>query len=209
MKKIELILGLAAILAIILKIIHLPGSTILLTLTFGTLATIYYIFSFALFNDIRLRDISKKASYMDTNAKKIIGAIGLGLALSLIVIGGLFKLLFFPGADFQLRIGLIAIGLILLIATFFYFRNKTNYYKRIFKRIAIYGGLGLILYLTPKSTLIDIYYRNNPDNAELYKKVLADPLNNNNNEEKSNNHNDRLFCGDRIFCPVETSGRQN
>jgi hypothetical protein len=48
---------------------------------------------------------------------------------------------------------------------------------RVFKRIAIYGGLGLILYLTPTATIVDIYYGDNPDYAELYKKVLADPEN--------------------------------
>ena len=150
MKKIELIVGFASILAIILKIIHLPGSSILLTLTFGMLSIFYYLFSFALFNGIRLQDIFKKEAYRDTNAKKIIGTIGLGFVISLIIIGGLFKLQFFPGADFLLRIGLITIGIILLIVTIFYFNNKTDYYKRIIKRIAIYGVLGLILYLIPK-----------------------------------------------------------
>jgi len=64
MKKIELIVGFASILAIILKIIHLPGSSILLTLTFGMLSIFYYLFSFALFNDIRLRDIFKLILYL-------------------------------------------------------------------------------------------------------------------------------------------------
>jgi magnesium-transporting ATPase (P-type) len=177
MKKIELIAGTIAILGLFLKIMYLPGSGILIVLAFVTLAMFYYVFSFALFNAIRLRDILKKSSYKDTNARKIIGAIGLGLTLSLIIVAGFFKLQLFPGGNIQLLIGLITIGLILLIAIIFYFRNKTDYYKRIFKRIAIYGILGLVLYLTPDSTLVDIYYRKNPDYAELYKKVLAAPDN--------------------------------
>jgi hypothetical protein len=177
MKKFELIVGFIAILGIFLKILHIPGGSILTVLAFSTLSMFYYVFSFALFNGISLRNIFKKVSYKDTNAKRIIGAIGLGWALSAILTGVLFKLLFWSGANIQLRGGLYAIGLILPIATIFYFRNKTDYYKRIFKRIAIYGGLGLILYLMPSSTLVDIYYRNNPEYAELYKKVLTDPYN--------------------------------
>ena len=146
MKKFELIVGLIAILGIFLKILHLPGSGILITLAFTTLSMFYYVFSFALFNGIRLRDIFKKASYKDTNAKRIIGAIGLGWAISSIVMGGLFKLQFWAGANMQLLAGLVTIGLILLIATIFYLRSKSEYYKRVFKRIAIYSGLGLVLF---------------------------------------------------------------
>jgi hypothetical protein len=60
--------------------------------------------------------------------------------------GGLFKLQFWAGANMQLLAGLVTIGLILLIATIFYLRSKSEYYKRVFKRIAIYGGLGLVLF---------------------------------------------------------------
>ena len=177
MKKFEFIVGLFAILGIILKVFHVPGGSILAALVFSTLSMFYYVFSFALFNGIRLRDIFKKVSYKDTNAKRIIGAVGLGWAISVIIIGVLFKLQFWAGADFQLLTGLVTIGVILLIAIIFYFRSKAEYYKRIFKRIAIYGGLGLMLYLTPSSVFVDIYYRNNPDYAELFKKVLASPDN--------------------------------
>ena len=177
MKKFELIVGLIAILGIVLKLLHIPGSGVLTALTLSTLSMFYYVFSFALFNGIRIRDIFKKASYKDTNAKRIIGAIGLGFALSAITIGGLFKLQFWPGATIQLMAGLVTTGLILLIAVIFYFRSKADYYKGVFKRIAIYGGLGFILYITPTATIVDIYYGDNPDYAEFYKKVLADPEN--------------------------------
>lgn len=177
MKKFELILGLLAILGIILKLLDIPGNGILTVLVLCTLSMLYFFFGFALFNDIRLRDIFKNASYKDTNAKRIIGAIGLGFALSLVTIGGLYKLQFWPGASMQLMVGLAITGLIMLIAAIFYFRNKADYYTRVFKRIAIYGGLGLVLYLTPSNTLVDVFHGANPEYADLFKKVLADPEN--------------------------------
>ena len=182
MKKFELIVGLIAIFGIFLQICQIPSS-ILTVPALMLLSTFYYVFSFALFNGIRLRDIFKKASYKDTNVKRIIGSIGLGFALSAIIIGGLSKLKFWAGANIYLHIGLVNTGFILLIAIIFYFRNKADYYKRIFKRIVIYGGLGLILYLTPIATLLDIEYADNPvysehpDFAEHYKKMLVEAYN--------------------------------
>jgi len=157
MKKFELIVGLIALLGMFLRIFYVPGSDILIVLVFTILSMFYYVFSFALFNGIRLRDIFRKASYKNTNAKRIIGAVWLGWVLSLMVLGGLFKLLFWTGGNIQLLTGLVNIGLILPIAAIFYFRNKADYYKRIFKRIAIYGGLGLLLYLRPTEAAFSLF----------------------------------------------------
>ena len=176
MKKFEIVVGVIAILSFFLKILHLPGSSILTVLSFSILAIFYYL-GFAFFNNIRLREIFKSSSYQNTNAKRIIGAVGLGFALSTIIMGALFKIQLWPGGTFQLNIGLIVTALLFIIAVFFYLRNKTEYYIRIFKRIAIIGGLGFILTLTPSSTLVDIYFRDNPEYAELLKKVLVDPDN--------------------------------
>ena len=51
----------------------------------------FFYLSFLLVNGIRFRDILKGEAYKDTNTKRIIGAIGLGFALSTIVIAELFK----------------------------------------------------------------------------------------------------------------------
>ncbi len=170
-------MGVLAVLGIILMFLHISGSAVSSVFILSILGLFYFIFSFALFNGIRLRDAFKSESYQDTNLLKIIGAILLGISISLVIFGIQFKLLFWQGANEQLLIGLLPIGLILIVAAIFYFRDKTEFYSRIFKRITIYGGLGLLLYLTPTSTLVDIYYRDNPDFAELFNKVLEDPEN--------------------------------
>lgn len=175
MKKFELITGLIVIVTIILKLLHVPGSSMFIVLSFAALSMFYYVFSFALLNNIRFRDIFKKAAYQHTNAKKNTGAVALGFSISSILIGGLFKLQFYPGAAVQLMAGLVMAGIILSIATVMYFINKSNYYIRVFKRIGIYGAFGLVLFLTQNASLIDIYYGDQPELAELYKKVLANP----------------------------------
>lgn len=172
MRKFERIAGGIAILGILLKILHIPGGSILFLLTLTSLSIFYFLLSFALFNNIELKTMSTE----NTSTKRLVGAIGLGIAISATIIGGIFKLQLWPNPNMQLRLGLVPMGVILVVAIIFYFRNKADdYYKRIFKRIAIYGGLGLILYFTPSTILVDVYYRNNPEHAELLKKVLANP----------------------------------
>jgi len=175
MRKIEFILGTFSLIAITLKLLQVSGGDVLSMWVLSALSLFYYLISFAYFNDIKLRNIFKKESYKVTNAKKIIGAIGLGFALSATVIGCLYKLQFYFGADTNLLIGLVTLLIILIIAIIFYFRNKTNFYVKIFKRIFIIGGLGLILYLTPHTTLVNIYYRNYPDYANALNKAMSNP----------------------------------
>ena len=178
MKKFEIIVGFIAVLGISLKIFHIVGGSILTVLALFTLSIFYYVFSFALFNDIRdirLQDIFRKGAHKDTNAKgiKVFVQILWSWTIPMVLIGGLFKLQFWQGGNMPLLLGTLTIGFILLIATI----SKEDYYRRIFKRTLIYGVFGLVLYLTPLSTLVDVYYGNHPEYAELYKKVLADPNN--------------------------------
>ena len=183
MKKLEIIVGVIVIFGISLKIFNIPGGSMLMVLALMTLSIFYFVFGFAFLNGIKLRNIFKKESYKDTNAKKIIGAIGFGWGISLIIIGGNCKLQLWPGSIILLLTGLLFTGIIVLIANFFYFRNNAEYYKRIFKRFLIYGGLGLILHLIPATTVLNLHYGNNPyytehpDFEEHYKKMLADPYN--------------------------------
>jgi hypothetical protein len=177
MKRFELILGLLIIASIALKLLHVPGSSLLLILTLLTLSMIYYVFSVALINGIKFRDIFTKQSYKSLCAKRIISAIGFGLAISVLIMGVLFKLQIWSGASGLLLIGLVSTGIILLISVFYYMKDKSESYIRIIKRIAIYGSFGLMMSIITTSTLVDIYYRDNPDYAELYKKILSNPDN--------------------------------
>lgn len=176
MKKLEIILSVSAILAIILKFMVIPGSGFVTVLIFMTLAILYY-FGFALFNNIRFREIFKTSSYRSTNSKRIIGAIALGFSLSMVTIGMLFKLQLWTGAASQLTIGIIFLTAIFLIALFRYLKSKDEFYVPLFKRMAVVGGFGLFMLFTPDSILIDIYYRDHPELAELKKQSMADPGN--------------------------------
>ncbi len=175
MKKLEIILGFFAVLGIALKYFHIPGSTIIIILSFSILSAFYYLFSFAHLNGIGFRGIFKKDSYRQTTIKRILLAVALGFSLSILIIGMLFKIQFWPGALMTLSAGLILCSIVFLFTLFFFLRNKIMAYKRFFIRIYIYGILGLILFLIPQTSLIDVYYRKNPDYAEIYKKHIENP----------------------------------
>lgn len=174
MKKTERILAILTLIAIIFKLLRWPGGGILLIISLSFLSLLYYL-SFALFNDIRFRDVFNKSSYAGISAKRIIGAEVLGLSFSLILIGILFKAQLWPGGGIQLGTGLFFTGIILIVALIYNSRNKANFYKGIFRRIAIIGGFGLLIFMTSTDTIIDTYYPDQPEYREAFKKAVANP----------------------------------
>ena len=90
---------------------------------------------FALFNSIPLKKIFRKESYQSLSPAKIIGTVVLGLSLSEIVIGILFKVQDYEGSAIQLISGLFFLTIILIISVIRYRKNKSGFYKNIFKRI--------------------------------------------------------------------------
>jgi hypothetical protein len=177
MKQTEKILGLLAILALVLKFMLVPGSSILAVLSLSLLALLYQFLSFAFFNNIRLRNIFKKESYRGLTSLRIIGTIVLGFSLAIAVLGILFKFQSYPGASMMLIEGLSALVLCLVVTLIRYSNNKSSNYKRIFSRIAIVGGIALSISLTPRLKLFEILHRNHPAYVQAVKHLDADPDN--------------------------------
>lgn len=182
MKKGELILIAIALVALLLNILLIPGGGVLTVLSLSSLSMIYFYFGFALFNDIPLRKVFKKESYKEVSSARTVGAVGAGMALSMTIIGIMFKFQAWPGSELNLLVGLLGLVVVLIVGLIKCSKNKSEYYTRIFKRAAIFGGLGLILILTPRTSWIDFRYRNYPDYATALKNSIADP----NNDELHN-----------------------
>ena len=177
MKKAEIIIVTLSIIALAMNLLLVPGGGVLTVLALSTLSIIYFYLGFALFNDIRLRKIFKKDSYKEISSSRILGAVGAGITLSMTTIGLMFKFQSWPGADLNLGVGLFGLLIVTIIGLTKYFKNKSDYYTRIFKRAAIFGGLGLIIMLTPETTLVEFKYRNHPEYVNALKKAMADPDN--------------------------------
>lgn len=177
MKKAEIIIAILSIIALGLNLLLIPGGSVLTVLTLLTLSFLYMYLSFALFNAIRLRNIFKKDSYKGISTLRIVGSVGTGFALSATTIGILFKFQSWPGASFNLIAGLFGLLIVTIIGLIKNLKNKSNYYSGIFKRVVIIGGLGLILILIPKTSWVELKYRNHPEYVNALKKAMANPDN--------------------------------
>ena len=177
MKIAEIIFGLTLMISISLKFLDIDGATLMLIVIVCILSLFYWVFSFALLNRIPFRGIFKEESYQHTNAKRIVGAILSGIVLSQLIIGILFKIQLFPGSQIILITGLSFTLIILITAYIFYFRNKIAFYRSVFSRIALYGGIALLLLFIPKTFLVETYFSDHPEYVKLYKKALRNPGN--------------------------------
>ena len=147
MRLLEKVLAIGILFSLILKFNLISGGDEFLMGLTLSLTIIYYPLGFLFFNQIRLRDIFKRAAYKDTNAYKIIIAIIAGLGFSTICIGSLFKLFHFSGANEMLTVGLTTILIVSLVALVFYFRKDKVFGKYILIRTLIIGGTGVVLFL--------------------------------------------------------------
>jgi hypothetical protein len=177
MKKTELILGILSLISVGLNLFLVFGGQVLSMLTLSILSVIYFVFGFALFNDIRFRDIFNAKSFQGISTTRIIGSIAAGISLSITLVGILFKIQSLPGATFELMSGLFFLIIVSIIGAAQFLRTKSKFYIGIFKRALLIGGFGLTLILLPKGAFIDFKYRNHPSYAQALKNVVSNPLN--------------------------------
>jgi hypothetical protein len=177
MRNTELIIGASAIIGFILKIFMIAGADILLTISLTSLAAYYYFFGFAAIHGISIRNVFRKDSYKGISAMAIIGSIVLGWSLSIIALGILFRLLFLPGGNSQLTIGVATLWVLFIVLIIKYFTKRKEYLKKAIARILISVSLGTILLITPNNTLVDVLFFKNPEYAKVYKEYLENPEN--------------------------------
>jgi len=177
MKKAEIIIATLSLLAVGMNIFLISGGSTLCAMLLMTLSAFYFYFGFALFNDIKIREIVHKETFTRISTLRIIGAIGSGMALCISIIGILFKLFSWPGANVLLYAGLIGLLFVSLIGLSKYLTNKSSFYLKILRRTIIVGVFGLILFLLPNMSIMEFKYRNYPEYINAYKKACENPDN--------------------------------
>lgn len=144
MKVFEQILVGTALLGFLMKVMLIPGGSELLFLGCTLGALFYWSFSFATFNHIPLRAIFKKTSYANVSAGRILGSIGLGMALCTIIIGIQYRLLLLYGAAEMITVGAASLT-VLLLAALLVMVFKKRALDRFYRSVLIRGGLALII----------------------------------------------------------------
>ena len=177
MKKAEIVIVVLCITAVILNFMLVPGGVLFTVLTFMLLSILYFNLGFALFNGIRLRNIFKKESYVGIKASRMIGCIGTGMALSLLIVGLLFKLLSWPGSFVNLMAGLFFVAVVLIISIIKLVTSKSSFYKWIIIRCVVLFTIGFICINLRPYAIMDFKYRNHPAFLAAFKAREADPGN--------------------------------
>jgi len=163
MKKLEIILVVIAIAAIFMNYTEIPGGGFLTVLSLAALAVFYLFY---------------KEAWVKNNT--IAGGISnwnpLGLGLSILVIGILFKLQIWPNAKFFLITG---VGSVLFFAWLNYRRNaaleNSQGNKTGIIRIAGFIAVGILLLIIPNSSLVENRFKNYPDYIQAWKDADAHP----------------------------------
>lgn len=177
MKKFEKTIITLAVIGIVMKFLLLPGGTLLTIISLSLIMFFYYFFGIGILNELPFKQIFDRNTYKDYSLKRIFGSIGAGITLGAITAGILFKLMFFPGDQINLLTGITAGFFVAIVSSIKYAKTKDKLYQNTLQRIIIVGGIGLILFITPRISLIKIQFKNHPRYIEAYQHYLEDPAN--------------------------------
>ena len=165
MKKTEIGLATVAFLGVLFKIMHYPGASSLLIISFSGLSFIYAARGMKIFND--------NNPQTPISAKDKVISIVTGLALAIVLMGVLYRIMLWPGDKAILIFGLPFLAIALAAVSFFYSQDKS----RIWKRAFVIGIAGFGLFAISDDTLIDFRYKNHPDLAKAFKAYRKDRSN--------------------------------
>lgn len=184
--KTEKTLAAIAFLGLILKFAQLPGSGVLLLVSFGGVAMVCFPGAVYFF--------SEKEIKQQNIALSIVG----GFFLALVPIGILFKVMYWPGAAVNLLVGLVASHVVLVIV--YVQRAKAEidldrYYRSMLFRTLFWCVLAYLFYFTPTASLIQLQHSDDPELARLKIQHFAHPE----NEEYSLQYNAYMLKKDSIL----------
>lgn len=165
MRIVEIILYIIFAFALIFKINHYPGGSILAIIPLMLLSIQYFAFGFLIFNGIRFRDLFKKDTFKGVPALKIIGAVAFGLSLSPLIIGILFSIQHYPGAKIQLIVGFASTIICIAIYSVKALSGQSSFIKRNFLRMIMPLSLGF-LFLTFSAGDIEVYRQGGRNKVE-------------------------------------------
>jgi hypothetical protein len=167
--KTEIGLTTAFVIGLIFKFSHLPGGNMLIVISMGAMAMLYFPLAFYFFSDKNIKTQNLALSIIS------------GLLLSTVPLALLFKLLYWPGATVYSYTSVI--GSIISIITVLALRkgsadNLKNYYKNMLTRTSILTAVSLIfLFILTTKTLVFLQYGQDPELARLKYQHFTNPDN--------------------------------
>lgn len=168
MKYLESVLLAIISLGLVLKFFHLPFSSVLVIIGASALAILYFGLGRRIF-----------PGTVPGERRAPLGILS-GVALSILIIGSLFKIQIWPMGSFYLLISIPFLAL-LLIAVQVQRHSHPElrpYFNSLTKRLLPALVVGVLLYPVQQRTLLNFYYRDQPGKAELLDSLYSshDPV---------------------------------
>ncbi len=157
-----------------LKILHFPLSGSILILSLGTLAIVYFM------SVPGSEEMASELFYTKEDARQInpVSRLGFRLScwgLSILLIGILFTIQFWPNAKFFLIVGMLS-ALAGFVSLYVGIRDSLPLvFTRISQRLAIFLIIGLVLISTPRIKLFSFFHSNNPELVEAVRASWENP----------------------------------
>lgn len=171
-KKLEIFSWFVFGIGFLMRLALLPLSGFLITVSLSVLSILYFVGAYFLFSKAK-----NEANQLPQPTSSTLGIVGAGVGLGAVLVGIMFSVQLWPGAKEMLGGTLVVI--LLILGLLFSLKNTPSRYdvSKAIRTSVIVGALGLVLYITPASALVDIYYRHHPEYAKALKDYLEDPHN--------------------------------
>jgi putative Mn2+ efflux pump MntP len=149
MIKLETILIIGAVVGLLMSLFDVPLNSLIVSMFFIALGLLYFYLGFALFNDIRFRNILKAESYKGVGPWRIAIAIGTGIALSDLTVGFMLTLNKYPMAKSFLSMGLVLTVIMIILSLIKNTRDKNPFYRNIIIRCIVFVVIAVAFLLIP------------------------------------------------------------
>lgn len=168
MKVIEWVLLFLFLIGLTMKFSLIPGGSVLIIFSLTILSFLYCWLSFFFLNNIRLREVFKKSAYKGIGPKRWIYVVVSGMSVSILILGIIFKLMFWPGGEIIVCMGAILSLFIFILALLKFGDTKERFYKKIILRFFPYVFVGGTLVFMSNVDIVKLQYRNHPLYIQAY-----------------------------------------
>lgn len=146
MKFFEKVCIVMLLIGVALKLLHIAGAGILITVSALALSAVYLIFGFAFFNNVPVKKMFKKTAYSGVSAVKIIYAIFAGWTLAIIVYGVVFGMHNWPGTEIMLLNGIFMSLLLFIVSLVAQLIKRSTQHYMILTRVVPFMLANMLLY---------------------------------------------------------------
>lgn len=147
MGKIEKLLCVVSAIAILLQGLSVPGGKFLTTVFLGAVVVIYMTFSIFIINGIRASKVFSGESYKMLTFSRKVGSVVYGFVISLGILGILYDLQNWEGANNILVASLVFMIITLFFILYKFLSTKNKFYRQLIIRLGIVVFISLIFLL--------------------------------------------------------------